>query len=120
MRSRQREVRHIQIMAMVFVMYLAGNVPIPVLFSVDDRPSSTHTLSFGAFFVAVLAEWVALSCNWLMYGLLNSQFRAAFRELLCCKRGRRSVESVEEDANRSRTHNGTHNGTVVTIAAGNG
>ena len=74
----RKDIRILKTMCVIFVMYVGSQIPLPVLLYMDKDKQLSH------FYFApwVVFLWLSSSTNWVIYGLMNRDFRSAYGRLV--------------------------------------
>ena len=80
--SPSRIRREMALLKMVIVTYLTFVVcylPLSILYGADVHRNCPYIV----YFIAVFLLWISSSINWVIYGLVNKQYSAAYKYILC-------------------------------------
>lgn len=104
MENRNRKhIKIVKTMCIIFLMYIGSQVPIPLLLNLDPERKLPH-IWYAPW---VMFIWVSSSTNWVIYGLLNREFMAAYKQIFKCQLKTHSADGVRklETINESIKYN---------------
>lgn len=75
----RREMALLKMVTFTFVAFILCYLPLSIMYGIDrDRD-----YPFIAYFLGVILLWVSSSSNWVIYGVVNRRYAAAYRYILC-------------------------------------
>lgn len=75
----RREITLLKTVLAVFLSFVVAYLPISILYGADKY----RTFPDVVYFFGVILLWMSSSINWMIYGLMNKQYRQAYRFILC-------------------------------------
>ncbi len=73
-----RELALLKTLLVVFFAFVTSYLPVTVLYALGQ----THDFPYILYVISVLLLWMSSSVNWMIYGLMNQQFRKGYRLVL--------------------------------------
>ena len=114
--KKSKDVQVAKTMLVVMVIFAVTYLPWPLANNIAR--GGQHVNDFVALLFTLL-QWSSASVNWLVYGAMNSQFKQAYRSLLCPRRvlDMRSGSSVTESRATALTRLNSSTATrVITVS----
>lgn len=75
----RREMSLLKMVIVTYVTFVISYLPLSILYGADIH----RTCPYIVYFIGVCLLWVSSSINWVIYGLVNKQYSAAYRYILC-------------------------------------
>ena len=94
----RRETTLFKTVVIIFLSFAICYLPISIIYYFD----SDESLSYWVYLIGVILLWISSSVNWIIYGVVNTQYRYTYRYLIWERRRPTPATGVSDNNNSSR------------------